>query len=145
MSTTNWAEFQNDVRSVLNVDRIDPVVPATVDSRRTIWNLALVVLVISLGIAIYFSKPNTQLDTSTFKQTQAAQVAPVDNVQTLRQDIDSLNLRVRILGVISNNNWASSNQKDIVFIGRDWKMSQIPSNIQKTEADAKFFQDWTQQ
>ena len=160
MSTTNWCDFKNDVRNVLNPpgfpdagDQVSTPVPpwrtppTIVVSKSNIWFLALIVLAVSLGVLIIFSKPTTQLDTSAFKQVETQSVAP-NEMQAIRQDVERLKIKTRILGAVSNNNWSGYNARqpsqDIVYIGKDWKMSQIPQNLQKTEADAKFLQEWCQ-
>jgi hypothetical protein len=158
--STNWADFQNDVRNVLNatdspVKPVDPPVkppvpdPLPVDHKR-IWLLALLVLAVTLGITILLSNSKTELDTLLKPVAAAAAVETpkVDGLQNLQKEVDSLKVRVKILGAVNNNNWSSYNSRqqsnDIVFIGKDWKMSQIPPNLQKTEADTKFLQEWSQ-
>lgn len=149
MAKEKWSDFQKNVSDVLddsggsggsNIPIIMPV-----ESKPNIWLIALLVLAVSLGITIFFSRSNTELNTDRLREVQ--RVDPkVDELQFLRQDVEMLKTRVKILGSQANNNWADYQvNPNIVFIEKDWKLSKNPSNLQKTEADVKFLQEWSSQ
>lgn len=150
MAKEKWSDFKKNVSDVLDAPQngspdIPTIIPAA--PKTNIWLIALLVLAVSLGITIFFSRSNTELNTDRIREVQRIE-PKVDELQSLKQDVEMLRIKVRILGSLANNN-AVVNQENpsIVFIvggekPGEWKLSQIPPNLQKTEADFEFFQKW---
>jgi len=165
--SNNWDAFKDDVRAVLqrpssrwasepesSEPEPTPVpVPTPISPKRNLWLIGLLVLAFSLGITILLSNSNTQLEKPEVGGISSPLVTN-ENIVTkddanLQQQLVVLNNKVRLLGSISNNNWNSYNRRvpsnDLIFLEKDWKINQLPQNLQKTEADTQFFQEWTQE
>jgi len=165
--SNNWDAFKDDVRAVLQrpssrwasepespEPEPTPVpVPTPISPKRNLWLIGLLVLALSLGITILLSNSNTQLEKPEVGGISSPLVTN-ENIVTkddanLQQQLVVLNNKVRLLGSISNNNWNSYNRRvpsnDLIFLEKDWKINQLPQNLQKTEADTQFFQEWTQE
>ena len=139
---TDWNAFKDDVRAVLTTEEPVPV-------KKNLWLIALLVLAISLAITIAFSDSDTKFKNPVSSNVPIEKTEKTDEIQKLKQEMANIAVKVRVLGVSHNNNWSSYNSRsssnDLVFLEQDWKMNQIPPNIQKNESDTAFFQEWSNQ
>jgi hypothetical protein len=165
---TDWSDFKGDIKAVLRGNKVlttssshkiemaeaveptepTPTAPVKVN-KKTVWFMGLLALAVSLGITIALSDSNTQLTRpSIIAESKAVAMPTDDKYQRHEKWLTDVSTKMRILSAVSNNNWDSYYRKtpsnDLVFLGKNWKLSQSPPNLEKNETDEKFFQEWSQ-